>query len=110
MASPRPFTVSVPEERLTELQWKLEHTTFPQAMEDVGWESGSPLPDVVRLVEYWRTTFNWREVERSINELPNYETRIEVDGFDPVHVHFVHQQSAVKSAIPLIFVHGCKCR
>ncbi|KAF2818407.1 alpha/beta-hydrolase [Ophiobolus disseminans] len=106
MAHIRPFTVSIPEERLTELAWKLEHTSFPQAMDDISWESGTPLPDVVRLVEYWRTKFDWRRVEQEINKLPNFETSIEVNGFDPIDIHFLHQPSVVKGAIPLIFVHG----
>jgi hypothetical protein len=32
---------------------------------------------------------------------------IEVEGFGVLNIHYVHQRSKVKSAIPLLFVHGC---
>jgi pimeloyl-ACP methyl ester carboxylesterase len=41
-----------------------------------------------------------------MNELPMFETQVEVDGFGPVDMHFVHQKSGVKGAIPFLFVHG----
>ena len=66
--------------------------------------------DVKRIANHWRDNFDWREHERKINELPNYEVQIEIDGFGPLDVHFVHQRSEVKNAIPLLFVHGCAWR
>jgi pimeloyl-ACP methyl ester carboxylesterase len=33
-------------------------------------------------------------------------TKISVDGFDPVDMHFLHQKSDISGAIPLLFVHG----
>lgn len=104
----KPFTVSIPETRISELKRKLEYATLPQPMEETSWESGTPHTDVQRLVEYWKTSFDWRKVEREINKLPNYTTRIEIAGFEAVDIHFVHQRSTVEDAIPLIFVHGCK--
>lgn len=62
--------------------------------------------DIRRLTEYWRTKFDWREKEIGLNHLPNFMTRITVDGFDPLDIHFLHQKSQVKGAIPLLFVHG----
>jgi hypothetical protein len=41
-----------------------------------------------------------------MNELPNFETTINVDKHGPVDLHFVHQKSDVPGAIPLLFVHG----
>ncbi|KAH9169975.1 hypothetical protein EDB89DRAFT_1981012 [Lactarius sanguifluus] len=32
---------------------------------------------------------------------------IAVDGFGEVSTHYVHQRSAAKVAVPLLFVHGC---
>lgn len=32
----------------------------------------------------------------------------ELEGFDNLDIHFVHQQSHAKNAIPLLFLHGCK--
>ena len=41
-----------------------------------------------------------------MNELPNYEVQVEIDGFGPVDMHFLHQKSDVEGAIPLCFCHG----
>lgn len=41
-----------------------------------------------------------------MNSLPQFETQITVDGFGPIDMHFLHQKSDVKGAIPLLFVHG----
>jgi pimeloyl-ACP methyl ester carboxylesterase len=45
-------------------------------------------------------------VEAKLNEWPQYTGSIEVDSHGINEVHFVHQPSPVKNAIPLLFVHG----
>lgn len=47
-----------------------------------------------------------RAHEKKLNELPNYEVQVDVKGHGPVDMHFLHQQSEVANAIPLLFVHG----
>ena len=47
------------------------------------------------------------EREAKLNELPNFEATVAVDGFEPFQLHFVHQKSPAPDAIPLLFVHGC---
>ena len=65
-----------------------------------------PRADIKRFVNHWRHKFDWRAHERKINELPNYEVQVEVDGHGTVDMHFLHQKSDVPGAIPLLFVHG----
>lgn len=65
--------------------------------------------DVKRLIEYWKSGFDWKKHEARLNaELPQFKTEVEVEEFGTVDMHFVHQESAVKGAIPLLFVHGCE--
>lgn len=59
-----------------------------------------------RFVDHWRNKFDWRAHEKKINELPNFEVTVDIDGFGPVDMHFLHQKSDVPGAIPLCFVHG----
>ena len=73
------------------------------------WIYGAPLADVKRLAQYWQGGFDWRKAEAKLNELPNFKKKIAVKGFGDIDVHFVHQKSADERAIPLLFVHGCKC-
>ncbi|KAI4751079.1 alpha/beta-hydrolase, partial [Aureobasidium sp. EXF-8846] len=41
-----------------------------------------------------------------LNELPNFKTNVNVDGFGDIELHFLHQQSPAPDAVPLLFVHG----
>ncbi len=61
-----------------------------------------------RLVEYWRTGFDWRAQEAAINaELPQFTRDIKVNGFGTLNIHYVHQKSKGVDVVPLLFVHGC---
>ena len=108
MAPIKPYTVDVPDRQLQRLQAKLELVDFPDELDSAGWDYGAPLADVKRLTAYWRESFDWRKEEKEINKLPNFQTDISVDGYEPLNVHFVYQKSQRSTAIPLLFVHGCK--
>jgi len=62
--------------------------------------------DIKRLASYWATTYDWRATEAQLNRLPHFKTKVQVDGFGDLDIHFLHQKSEVKGAIPLLFVHG----
>ncbi|MCJ1394789.1 hypothetical protein MMC18_007669 [Xylographa bjoerkii] len=100
------FQISVPDSNLERLQWRLSSTSFPDELDDTRWDMGAPLADVQRLVQYWNHGFDWRQSERDINTMPQFRTSIEVDSFETLNIHFVHQQSVVPGAIPLLFCHG----
>lgn len=104
------FTLSIPDASLESLRQKLTATRFPDEIEDAGWAYGVPPAVVERLVARWKDPdgYDWRAAEAKINEIPQYTTDIEVDGFGVLNVHFVHQRSEVTNAIPLLFVHGCE--
>jgi len=105
------FTINVSDEAIRQLNRKLEAPTFPDELEtDNPWAYGAPLKDVQRLAKLWRDGFDWRKSEAELNQLPNFRTTITVDGFDPLQIHYVHQRNPNKTAIPLLFCHGCKPR
>ncbi|KAI4092609.1 MAG: hypothetical protein L6R37_007550 [Teloschistes peruensis] len=106
MAPIEPFTISIPDEKLQQLSQKLANTTFPDELNEAGWDHGAPLADIKRLTKYWLESYDWRKAEAKINELPNYKTQIEVDGFGSIDIHFVYQKSPIERAIPLLFSHG----
>lgn len=105
-----PFTISVPEEKLENLRKKLELVDFPDELNDAGWDYGAPLQDIQRLVNHWKTGFDWRAQEKKLNEdLPAQFTRdIKVEGFGLLNIHYVHMPSKTAGAIPLLFCHGCE--
>ncbi|KAH9947419.1 alpha/beta-hydrolase [Amylocystis lapponica] len=104
--SEQPFKVSVPDADLDLLHQKLDLVRFPDELEEAGWEYGTPLADVKRLVAHWKDGFDWRKAEAEINELPQFTRDIEVDGFGALNIHYIHQKSTVENAVPLLFVHG----
>lgn len=90
MSDPKPFAVNVPDEELENLHRRLALARFPSQLESSDqdlWDFGVPSKDVQRLTHYWRTGFDWRKAEAKLNELPQYRTDIEVEGFGSLDIH-----------------------
>jgi pimeloyl-ACP methyl ester carboxylesterase len=97
----RPFRIQIPQADLDDLHERLARTRWPDELPGAGWSRGVPLGYLQDLAEYWRTTYDWREHEARLNELPQFTT--EIDG---QNVHFLHVGSPVPDALPLIISHG----
>jgi pimeloyl-ACP methyl ester carboxylesterase len=65
------------------------------------WQQGVPLADLVEVVDYWRTGYDWRSFETRLNEIGQFRTTI-----DDLGIHFLHRRSARADATPLILTHG----
>jgi hypothetical protein len=103
-----PFTIAISDERLDNLRKRLSLTRLPDELENSGWDYGTPLADIKRLVARWADGFNWRQAELTLNsDLPMFTRDISVDGFGTLNIHYVHRKSTTDAAIPLLFVHGC---
>ncbi|KAF8631039.1 hypothetical protein AX15_002647 [Amanita polypyramis BW_CC] len=103
----KPFRIEIADEKLDLLKKKLELATLPDELRDAGRDYGAPLADIQRLVTRWKDGYDWRKHEAQLNEeLPQYTRDIEVDGFGVFNIHYVHQRSDIRNAIPLLFVHG----
>ena len=102
-----PFKISIPDAQLAQLRSKLELASLPNEVDGAGWAYGVPLADVRRLVERWRTGYDWRTHEAALNaEMPQFTRDVAVRGFGELNVHYVHKRSACADAVPLLFVHG----
>ncbi|KAI9762766.1 MAG: hypothetical protein M4579_000118 [Chaenotheca gracillima] len=106
MSTINPFKISVQDQQILQLRQRLELASWPDELDGAEWDYGAPLADIRRLASYWKDGFDWRQQEEKLNGLPQFRTSIEVESFGSLDIHFVHQQSPVKSAIPLIFIHG----
>jgi Epoxide hydrolase N terminus len=105
------FTIAVADECLSILQQKLALTTFPDELEDAGWDYGVPLADIRRLVSRWKGGYDWRKHEAQLNaELPQFTRDIEVEGHGALNIHYIHKKSEIVDAIPLLFIHGCQSK
>lgn len=65
------------------------------------WDQGVPLADLVELVHYWRTGYNWRSFEARLDRIGQFRTVI-----DGLGIHFLHRRSARADATPLLLTHG----
>jgi epoxide hydrolase len=97
----RPFLIDVPQAELDDLRERLARVRWPDELPGAGWDYGVPLDYVKELVEHWRTGFDWRAVERRLNEHPQFTTTI-----DGQNVHFLHARSPEPDALALIATHG----
>ena len=70
-----PFLVEVPDDVLADLRARLARTRFPATLEDSGWDYGTDLDYLRRLVEYWRDGYDWRAQESALNRLPAFPGR-----------------------------------
>ncbi|RCS21829.1 epoxide hydrolase [Phyllobacterium salinisoli] len=96
-----PFEVSVPQVALDDLRRRLDTVRWPEPETEQGWSQGVPLDRLQRLVEYWRTAYDWRRFEAQINAFPQFRTDIDGLGF-----HFLHVRSRHEGALPIILTHG----
>src|SRR5262245_22090097 len=96
----RPFKVQVDDAVLRDLKERLARTRFPDEI-DGAWGYGVDLSYMKALVSHWRDNYDWRVHEKQLNQFPQFMTRI-----DGVDIHFIHQRSKEKNALPLVLVHG----
>ncbi|SEE22061.1 epoxide hydrolase family protein [Ruania alba] len=93
---------------LTDLRARLAAARLPEA-ETVyraaphsrRWDQGVPLADLIDVVNYWRTEYDWRSFEDRLNRLGQFRTTIEGLG-----IHFLHHRSPRADATPLLMTHG----
>ncbi len=96
-----PFRIDVPQATLDDLRERLARTRFPNEIEGVQWEQGTPLAYLTELVDYWRDSYDWRAHEARLNSYEQFLA--EVDG---QRIHFLHVRSPHEGATPLLLAHG----
>src|SRR5579864_9428722 len=96
-----PFTVHVPQGALDDLKKRLANTRWPNREPVTDWSQGVPLAKAQALADYWRTRYDWRRVESTLNGLPQFRTQI-----DSLGIYFIHVQSKHENALPIILTHG----
>src|SRR4029077_16123396 len=96
-----PFKVHVPQAALDDLKKRLANARWPDKEPVTDWSQGVPLAKAQALAEYWRTRYDWRLVERTLNGLPQFRTQI-----DGLGVYFIHVRSKHENALPIILTHG----
>ncbi|WP_181695945.1 epoxide hydrolase family protein [Nocardia sp. GTS18] len=65
------------------------------------WDQGVPRADLVEVVRYWRSGYDWRSFEERLQQIGQFRTTI-----DGLGIHFLHRRSPRTDATPLIMTHG----
>jgi pimeloyl-ACP methyl ester carboxylesterase len=87
--------------RLTAARLPEPETVHRAAPGPQRWGQGVPLADLVEVVNYWRTGYDWRSFEERLNRIGQFRTTI-----DGLGIHFLHRRSARADATPLVLTHG----
>ncbi|MBK5437405.1 alpha/beta fold hydrolase [Pseudomonas sp. TH32] len=95
-----PYTINIPDDRLAAIRDKVATYDWTQLPDLGGWHSGVGVTDLKRLARYWLDAYDWRKVEKHLNQLPNFITEIEGE-----HLHFVHVRGD-GSKPPVLLLHG----
>ncbi|MFE6863142.1 epoxide hydrolase family protein [Nocardia sp. NPDC057668] len=102
----QPFDTRATDADLDDLRIRLAAARLPEAETVRGagpgrWAQGVPLADLVDVVHYWRTEYDWRSFEDRLGRIGQFRTVI-----DGVGIHFLHRRSPRADAVPLIVTHG----
>lgn len=95
-----PFTVTVSDADVADLQSRLANTRWPVDVVSE-WGRGVPTSYARTLAETWATSYDWRAQEARLNSFPQFTATIDGQLF-----HLVHVRSNVAGATPLLLAHG----
>lgn len=99
--SPKPFVLRVPDTVIADLRERLARTRWPDEPPLEPWSTGTSMSHAKRLIEYWRTGFEWRAWEAKLNAFRQYT--VPIGGID---LHFIHEPGRRPDAMPLLISHG----
>lgn len=96
-----PPVLAVPDHEWEDLRTRLDQTRWPPQWPGVGWEAGTEVSELGRLVGYWADGYDWRAHEAAINALPSHVA--EIDG---TPVHYLRFDGERQGALPIIVTNG----
>ena len=101
MSAPKPFTLHVADAAIADLHDRLARTRWPDEPPSEPWSTGTSLSYMQRLVEHWRTRFDWRAWEATLNRFRQFT--VAIGGID---LHFIHEPGRGRNPMPLLISHG----
>lgn len=100
-SKPQPFTLRVLDADIDDLMKRLARTRLPNQVPNSRWEYGADLSYMRSLIEYWRTSFDWRAPEAKLNAFPQFKIPLaEID------VHYLYVPGIGPDPKPLLLPHG----
>ena len=96
-----PFNIDISIDDINDLKSRIKSTRWPEKETVKNWNQGTPLSYMKEISDYWINDYNWKEREEYYNSFDQYITKI-----DELDIHFIHIESELENATPLIMSHG----
>ena len=97
----QPFHIHIPDSALADLRERLARVRLPDQETVPDTAQGVQLGRLRELLHHWATKYDWRTIERHLNDLGQFRTTIDGQG-----IHFTHVRSPHQNATPLLLLHG----
>ncbi|KAH7021911.1 Alpha/Beta hydrolase protein [Ilyonectria destructans] len=107
--SPQPFNIRLDKDFVKLVERKVRDYRPSISVDDDWTVRGPPGEAVADLARYWDKKYDWNTVEKRLNkELKHFAITLPGNGnyTAPIPLHFVHEKSPDKNAIPLLLLHG----
>ena len=98
---PTPFTLNVSNAQISDLCNRLANTRLPDQTPGPKWQFGTDRSYMVDLIDYWRTSFDWRTQEAALNRFAQF--KVALHGID---LHYLHVKGQGPNPTPLLLMHG----
>ena len=99
--TPKPFRIAIADAEIADLRRRLGRARFPGEAAGGGWQLGTDLAYLQKLIGHWHESYDWRRHEARLNRLPHYKATI-----DGQEIHFIHQPGSGPAPRPLLLTHG----
>ncbi|MEV4314769.1 epoxide hydrolase family protein [Actinocrispum sp. NPDC049592] len=93
--------LAVTDAELQDLRSRLRNTRWPTPWPVRGWDAGTDLTELRRLVSYWESGYDWRIHEATINALPSHFADI-----DGTPVHYLRFDGEHPDSLPIVLTNG----
>ncbi len=93
------FSVNISDTVLQDLKKRLESARFVEPISGTQFNYGFNSDYLRKVVEYWKTKFDWRKQELILNQFNHYKTQI-----NGINIHYIHVKPSkpAKIVIPLM--------
>jgi pimeloyl-ACP methyl ester carboxylesterase len=95
------LTVHVSQQDVDDLRSRLRQTRWPDPWPTTGWEAGTEMAELRRLVDFWGSGYDWRAHEAAINALPHW-----LADLDGTTAHYLRFDGEHPGALPVVLTHG----
>ena len=97
----KPFTISIPDAVLSDLQQRFSDTRWMNPIKTTGWDYGVDPEYLQEFILYWKNTFDWRAQEKKLNVFKHFTVEVE-----DYNLHFIHEKGTGAVRIPILLLHG----